>query len=833
MGLSALLEHPFSGNERRTFILGELVMARHWRALARTSASGLAIAAATLLLIGISAPSSGAITPGTGTGTTGATGTTGTTGTPRPACSRTVTGGLVNCPSTPPARTLPAGTRDQRTVSATPADLAAVVDTRTWTSGGGNTFPGADVPFGMVQWSPDTAPSRSDGGGYTYGDRHLIGYSLTHVSGPGCAAAGDVPVLPMTGPLGTANPNDVLTQFSNSREVAQAGYYSARSNSPRTITSRFTAASHAAIGEFTFPRTNSADFLIKLDDSERRDFGSTARVTGPDEISGSETSGDFCEENPRDGPQNYVLHFDIIFSRPFRTARIIRRTGATDPDAVFVAFNTQRQRTVEAKVAISYVSLANARLDRERDLPGWDFGYYQAKAQRTWNRLLGEIKVSGGSYARTQEFYSLLYKDFLTPSITSDVNGQYRGSDLRVHRLAKGQSNQYGMFSGWDIYHSLAQLQAMLDPAAASNMAQSLVNYYGQNRLLPQWGYLYLDNYVMVGDPADAIIADYYAFGARRFQTRTALSDMVRQATTTNRVRPGQAAQVKYGYLPQNLSYGCCGLRDNVSAMLEYDTADFALSRYAWALGYSGLATRFQGDANAWYNVFDPANDLLTSRYTDGQFATDVGAATGAHYTEGDAEEYLWDVPNNYAALFGKLGGSAAVVPELTRYLSQPNARGDYAYLSDEFDLGEQNALDYAGDPAGTQAAVSDLRQNLYRPGPFGFANNDDLGGESSQFIWEMLGLYPENPGSGILVFASPGFPHAVIALPSGHVITISAPGASPHRYYVSSLRINGASYRRLYVPFSSLRRGATLTWTLSPSPTSWGSAPADAPPSY
>ncbi len=754
------------------------------------------------------------------------------------ACTKVADGRLANCPRPVSRSKLPAGARNTATVSQPVSDLAALVDTRTWTSGGGNTFPGADVPFGMVQWSPDTSPDRSDGGGYNYGDTSLIGYSLTHLSGPGCSAAGDVPILPMTGALPSGNPNDVTTSFTNTGEVAQAGYYSAQSNMPNTITSQFTATAHSAMGRFTFPRTTSADFLIQLQNSENGDFGDGAEVVGNDEVMGSDTSGDFCGETSNGGQnQQYTVYFDIIFSQPFTASQVITESGQTDPAGVFLTFNTSSDPVIDAKVAISYVSTANAQLDRETENPGWNFSAVKAAAQATWNHLLGRIQVSGGSYAQTQEFYSLLYKDFLQPNITSDVNGQFMGSDMQVHTLAPGQHNQYGIYSGWDIYHSLAELQAMLDPQAASDQAQSLVNYYTENGILQQWGYLNLDNYVMVGDPADAIISDYYAFGARDFNTSQALADMLKQATTVNDVRPGEALEAKYGYLPTDGSYGCCNPHGVVATLLEYDNADLALSQFASALGDQQDAQMLEQRANNWENMFDPGDDLLNPRDETGAYIPGItptfNDSSELYYVEGDPEEYLWDVPNDYTALFSLLGGDSKVVPELAQYWSQPNGYGMYGEISNEFDLGEQDAADYAGDPAGTQLAINTIDNTVYLPGPDGLANNDDLGAESSQFIWQMLGMYPENPGTDTVLLNGPGFPHESITLPSGRTITENAPGASPTDFYVQSLAIDGQPDSKLSIPFSALASGATLDWSLGTSPSSWGSAPQDAPPSY
>jgi predicted alpha-1,2-mannosidase len=693
----------------------------------------------------------------------------------------------------------------------------------------------------MVQWSPDTMPTYNAGGGYDYSDTKLWGYSLTHVSGPGCGAAGDVPMVPTTGALPTAgDPNAITTAFSHTGEVAQAGYYSAQSNQPNTVTSEFTATPHSSMGRFTYPSTNQADFLIKLMASQNGDSGDSAKVIGNDEIQGSDTSGDFCGEGNNDGQsQLYTVYFDIVFDHPFTASHVVTNAGQSDPAAVELTFDTSKNQVVQAKVGISYVSAANAKLDWQTENPGWHFNSVRRHAQRGWSKLLGKIQVSGGSYAQTQEFYSALYKDFIQPNVTSDVNGQFMGSDLKVHSVSRGQKDQYGMYSGWDTYHSLAELQALLDPQPAGDQAESQLNYYGEDKLLQQWGYDQLNNYVMVGDPMQSIIADYYTFGAHNFDTKLALADMLAQATTVNDVRPGEALEQQYGYLPEDGTYGCCNPHGFMSTLLEYDSEDLALAQFAGDMGDRSDATMLTRRANNWENLFDPDNNLLTSRLANGQFEpgvtptfTGTFPTDGEPYVEGDPYEYLWDVPNDYSALFSLLGGNAKAKPLLEQYLSKPNGFGMFAQLTNEFDFGEQFALDYAGDAAGTQKAVANMRDTLYLPGP-DLPNNDDLGANSSTFVWEMLGMYPENSGHGTLVFASPGFPKATIHLSNGRAIDISAPGASSSTYYVKSLRLDGAPYGKSWVDYHTLARGASLDWNLGTTPTSWGSAAADAPPSY
>jgi predicted alpha-1,2-mannosidase len=796
-----------------------------------------ALAAAVLVsgnAVAAAAPSSPAPSPSASSSSTASPATpqtahNGSAGTPV-VCAKDANGHLLDCPKPVAKSKRPAGARNTTTVTAPVSNPAALVDSRTWTSGGGNTFPGAIVPFGMTQWSPDTSPNRAAGGGYNFGDSKMVGYSLTHVTGPGCGAGEDIPMLPITGALPSGDPNGVTTSFSNANEIAQAGYYSAQSNQPDTITSEFTATAHSAMARFTYPAGRTAGFLIKMQDSQNGQFApSTATVVNDHEVQGSETSGHFCGEDTNSGQkQVYTVHFDITFDQPF-TAQTI--AGSNGPDAVYLSF--ANASTVQAKVGISYVNDANAKDNWQAENPNWDFGAVKDAAQKDWNDLLSRIQISGGDYAHTQMFYSLLYKDFVQPNITSDVNGQFMGANQLPDTIAKGQHDQYGMYSGWDIYHSLSQLQAMLDPSAASDQAQSQLNYYAEDKILQQWGYLQDNNYVMVGDPMQSVIADYYAFGAKSFDTQAALKDMLEQANTTNDVRPGQNLEDALGYLPEDGSYrSCCNAHGFVSSLLEYDSNDLALSRFAAALGDTASALALEQRANNWENVFNPANSLLNPRNSDGSWVPGITKTTTDHYVEGDAYEYLWNTPNNYAALFSLLGGKTKVASALRTFLSQPNGYGEYAQLTNEFGFGEQYAGDYAGDPAGTQSAVNTIRNTMYQPGP-SLDNNDDLGANSSTFIWEMLGMYPENSGSDTLVFNGPGFPHASISLPNGKTITIDAPGASPTNFYVQNLKLNGSPYQKLSVPFSTLAKGAALNWTLGSKPSTWGTAPQDAPPSY
>ena len=337
----------------------------------------------------------------------------------------------------------------------------------------------------------------------------------------------------------------------------------------------------------------------------------------------------------------------------------------------------------------------------------------------------------------------------------------------------------------------------------------------------------------MVGDPADAMISDYYAFGARNFNTSQALTDMLKQATTVNDVRPGEALEAKYGYLPTDGTYGCCNPHGTVATLLEDDTSDLALSQFASELGDQKDAQMLEERANNWENQFDPGNDLLNPRDENGDYIAGITPAfddsNELYYVEGDPYEYLWDVPNDYSALFSLLGGDAKVAPELARYWSQPNGYGTYAEVSNEFDLGEQDAADYAGDPAGTQLAINTIDNTVYLPGPDGLANNDDLGAESSSSSGRCWACTRRTRAA--TPTATPRLPaRRSRSRPAGRSRSTPRAPRPP-----SSTSIAGMTAGRQQAVRPVLRPGQGRDDGLDPRhhPSSWGSAPQDAPPSY
>lgn len=702
---------------------------------------------------------------------------------------------------------------------------------------GGETFPGAASPFGMVQWSPDNMrPAYS---GYNYRDNRIKGFSLTHLSGAGCSAYGDVPFMPYTSAPTTALTTDLMhyyATFSHNDEVAHAGYYRVRLNDG--VTTELTVTQHSGAGRFTYPAGQTASMLVNLAGAFNRSDGAQAML-GHDTISGWASSGNFCGTRHN----GYRVYFWAQFSQPFVSSGIwhngelaLKQREVVGPNsAVFMTFDTRQHNAIGMRVGVSFVSVANAEANVKQENPQSDFEAAHQQATATWNRWLNKIQVSGGTEEQRSTFYSALYHSLLFPSVFSDVNGQYTGFDGQVHIANPGHA-QYANFSGWDIYRSETQLLALLAPDQASDMAQSLLNDYEQSGHLPKWSLANSETYVMVGDPADAIIAGIYAFGGTQFDAQGALAAMIKQATQPNPVRPGLNYLDKPGYEPVDGVYSCCGFYGPASTTLEYNAADFAIGSLARYLGDNANAQKFTRRAQGWRNLFNPATGYLEPRYLNGVFLRPYSPSSETKWVEGNGAQYTWMVPFNLRGLFDALGGNPRVVQRLDAFFTELNAGLDkpYAFLGNEPTLETPWEYDYAGAPYKTQHIVRRVVDTLYSNSPNGLPGNDDLGEMSSWYVFAALGMYPETPGTATLVLASPLFPHITLHRGSGQVIQINAPQASASSYYVQSLKVNGQISTRAWLPAAFIAKGGTLDYTLASTPNVvWGAAPGDAPPSY
>jgi predicted alpha-1,2-mannosidase len=720
--------------------------------------------------------------------------------------------------------------------------------------------PAADVPFGMMQWGPDTAPDRASGGGYSFGGTAISGFSLTHLNGPGCPGLGDVPILPTVGAV-SGSPELATESFAHRDERASPGSYSVVLGNPAVKTT-LAVSTRAGVGSFTFPASANANLLFKVADSAVPAMHAHTQIIGSREITGSVVSGQFC-----DTPGTYTLSFDAQFDRPFRATSTWESTTISHATRVangphsgaILTFDTRTDRTVRMKIGISFVSVANARANLAAEVPGFDVASVVHAAATRWNDMLRRIRVAGGARADQKTFYSALYRSLLHPNVFSDENGQYPGFDGRTH-TASGYT-QYANFSGWDIYRSEIPLLAMIAAPETSAMMRSLLADYDQSGRLPKWAFTDVETGEINGDSADPILAEAYAFGARGFDARAALTAMVKGATT---VGTGFGWDVERQDLDEYLKQGWVEVdrRDKTSfdytiggsETLEYAIDDGAIAQLAGALGDHSIEATFLARAGNWRNLLNPATHWLAARNANGTFPPGPAFRLSAlpnigqdGWEEGNSIQYSWSVPQDLRGLFDAMGGNATVVARLDTFFTHLNTsrREPYDWAGDEPALGIPWEYDYAGAPWRAQDVVRRIATQLYSATPNGEPGNDDLGAMSSWYVWAAIGMYPETPGSADLVLASPLFPSITISLSSGKQITISAPAATVTDRYVQTVRVAGVdapaacaapgsdSYGCPWLPGAVVQTGARVEFGLAGTPNrAWGSAPAAAPPS-
>lgn len=766
-------------------------------------------------------------------------------------------------------------------------DPVQLVDPFIGTANGGNTYPGATLPFGMVAFSPEEVPVKgaharfaiAAPGGYAWRSHAIKGFSLTHLSGTGClGASGDVPIMPVSAPVRRSPFADdsftaYASSFRHSQEAAQPGWYRVRLDNGVDV--QLSATLRTGIARFVYPKGKPANLLFRVSDSE---VGSSAARVAVDsargEVVGRVTSGNFCGYLAADRRTSYyTLHFVAEFNRPFAAGgawhnralvqgvRISKggtgygTTGFPTGDRGSGAYITFAPgSTVTMRVGISYVSLADARDNLNAEAPkGTGFDRIRAAAQRAWKAVLNQVAVQGGTPHQRTVFYTALYHALLEPNLTSDVNGRYMGFDGRVHRVIAPQRAQYANFSGWDVYRSQLQLITWLHPRLGSDIAQSLFNQAKQNGGdWDRWTHLTGATSVMNGDPSAPAIADIYAFGGHDFDLGGAYRSLLKAASvpTLKDLRRTGCPVLCVGERPAlqdwlRLHYVPVGAPGWGSAAdtLEFCTDDFAIAQLAQDVGDQETSRRFIARAGWWRNLFDPhatpAGGYIIPRYANGSWKElDVNKEDDDDYVEGSAAQYLWMVPFDPAGLFAKLGGTRTAVRRLDNFFYMSDGRlavtksgGAHAELGNEPSLDAPWLYDFAGRPYKTQRLVRATLRQIWRDTPAGISGNDDLGEMSSWYVWAALGLYPMYPGRSELVLGSPLFAQVVIDRPGGKV-TIRAPGAAMNTPYVRALRVDGKRYNAPWLAQSFARRGGTLDFVLTRRPdVRWGRAAR--PPSF
>lgn len=767
----------------------------------------------------------------------------------------------------------------------------AYVDPLIGSANGGNTFPGATLPYGMIAWSPTstTGDQTSTGAanGYEYGATRLRGLSLTHVNGAGCnpGAAGDIPIMPFVGDVTSSPSADTkdavyAADFSHDNERAVPGRYTLGLDSGATAD--LAVSRRAGVADFAFPAGKPANLLFRVSNSLNGSEDAQVRIdTAHRKVTGSVLTGAFCGRRANGGTNNrksyYRLYFTASFDRAFSSTGTWKdgtlapgstegsggEGYATGADRAgrgsggWVGFDTSTDSDVHMRIGISYVSQAGAEANLRKEIaPRAGVDDVAAAASRTWDRELDSVRTGGGTEDQRTTFYTALYHSLMQPNLISDTDGRYPGMDGEAHRIERGQGAQYSNFSGWDQYRAQIQLLALLKPEIAGDFAQSLYNFARQNGgVWDRWVHINGATHVMTGDPTAATLATFYAMGVRNFDYEGAYESLARQATVPvddglsdagcpgqcTGQRPNLAQYLESHYAPQDVCH-CWG---GAAETLEDAVADAALGRWAQLLGRDEEAEAFKERGGWWRNVYNPdATDgagttgYIQARNVDGAWVTPFGPGSDRGFAQGTSATYTWMVPQDVQGLAEAMGGRDVAARRLDGFFHKADGSwsvkgGDAVRYDPTNEPGIHapwlyNAL---GQPWKTQETVREILNTVYGTGPRGLPGNDDLGTMSAWYVFSALGLYPQTPGGGELLLGAPLFPQAVIDRPRGRDITITAPAADAAHPYVDAVTVNGRAHDRSWTDASLLTGGGKLAYRLSgQANTSWATDPSGLP---
>jgi predicted alpha-1,2-mannosidase len=740
-------------------------------------------------------------------------------------------------------------------------DLTTLVNPFVGTENFGNTFPGASTPFGMAQVSPDTGGQ----GGYDYNQGSIYGFSQTHLSGVGCGVMGEVPIMPTTGAVTSGSTSAYASAYSHTDETATPGYYQV-GLSRYGVNAELTATDRTGWQRYTFPSGQQANVLFNTGKANMTVFDSEVHVVGDDTVEGRVHDGGFCA-----GHDQHTVYFSARFSQPFTTfgtwSRSTLTPGSRDAsttngsNGAWVSFASAH--SVVVKVGLSYTGLDGARANLAAETSDFDFDATRTTLQQRWNDMLHLATISGGTQQRQVAYYTALYHALLHPNLAGDVDGKYRGWDGAIHTAGDYTPRQN--FSLWDTYRPQNQLLEMIAPQVARDDDLSLLAIGREGGWLPRWALANSETNIMTGDPVTPTLVEAWSKGFLAGHEDEAYALLKANATerppadSQYNGRAGIQYYSQAGYIPFGLGVGTDCVShggDNdcahpTSATLEYSAADAALSLMAAGLGHDADAATF-AQRGRWYrNEWDSRINHFRPRMQDGTWLAPydpVGASEAFH--EGGSYQYQWLVPQDPAGLVSLLGGRAATAQRLDDFfaydhlLADPagTARTDwiaspYDYYSkptynpnNEPDLISPYMYAWTGAPAKT-ATVVRAAYTLFTTGPDGMTGNDDLGTMSAWYVFSSLGLYPTMSGANYFVLSTPQFPSATVHI-GQKVLTINAPGVDDTSRYIASARVNGDTTQKTWVSWDVLRNGASLAYTVSSSPSAWGTHPGDEPPS-
>lgn len=689
----------------------------------------------------------------------------------------------------------------------------------------GNNYPGATVPFGMIQLSPDTreAPDWAQASGYDYNDQTIYGFSHTRLSGTGASDLIDLLLLPTSDGRTSSN-------FSHTAEKAQPGYYQVML-ADEGINAELTATTRTGIHRYSYPNGKEAQLIIDLDHSankgswNRRIINSQIRIINDHAIEGYRIITGWAKLRK--------VYFYIEFSSPILSSSLRDGDRQYENTPVIngsnlhamLRFGKLNEKPLICKVALSPVSTDNARLNLKQEASHWDFNQYTTDADRLWEKELEKINIQGTDLQKTI-FYTALYHTLIQPNTISDVNGEYMAADYTTRQLSANEIH-YTTFSLWDTFRGAHPLYTLLNADRVTDFVKSMIRQYEYYGYLPIWQLWGQDNYCMIGNHSIPVIVDAILKGIPGIDIEKAYEAVYNSSVISHPNSPFEVWE-KYGYMPENIQ------TQSVSITLEQAFDDWCVAQLAKKLGKNDDYERFMKRSAFYRNLFNPETGFFQSKNDKGEWIEPFdpykyGANGGYPFTEGNAWQYFWYVPQNIPDLITLTGGNKAFTAKLDTFFTvnhqsgelNDNASGFVGQYAHGNEPSHHVAYLYtcAGEPWKTQKYVAHIMNNLYNDTSSGYAGNDDCGEMSAWYIFGALGFYPVNPASGEYIIGTPMLEEATIHLPDGKTFAIKAPRKKGNEIYIRSIKLNGKKHTKNYITHQDILNGGTLEFVMSATP--------------
>ena len=693
----------------------------------------------------------------------------------------------------------------------------------------GNNYPGATSPFGMIQLSPDTseAPNWGDASGYDYNRNTIFGFSHTRLSGTGASDLIDITLMPTSS-------GHTSSAFTHDEEKARPGYYQVMLKD-EGINAELTTTQRNGIHRYQYPAGKDAEIILDMDHSAdkgswgRRIINSQIRILNDHAVEGYRIITGWAKLRK--------IYFYMEFSSPILTSTL-RDGGRVHENTAVIngtnlhgcfRFGQLNGKPLTCKVALSSVSMENARQNMEQEAPHWDFDRYVAAADADWEKQLGKIEVKG-TEVQKEIFYTALYHTMIQPNTMSDVNGEYMAADYTTRKVANNETH-YTTFSLWDTFRASHPLYTLLEPERVTDFVKSMIRQYEYYGYLPIWQLWGQDNYCMIGNHSIPVITDAILKGIPGIDVEKAYEAVYNSSVTSHPNSPFEVWE-KYGFMPENIQ------TQSVSITLEQAFDDWCVAQLAAKLNKDADYQRFHKRSEYYRNLFHPKTKFFQSKNDKGEWIEpfdpyQYGGNGGHPFTEGNAWQYFWYVPHNIQALMELTGGTKAFEQKLDTFFTSTykseqmnhNASGfvgQYAH-GNEPSHHVAYLYNFAGQPWKTQKYVSHILNTLYNNTSSGYAGNDDCGQMSAWYVFSAMGFYPVNPADGRYIIGSPLLDECTLKLAGNKEFRIRTIRKSPEDIYIQSVTLNGKKHKDFFITHQDIMNGGTMVFKMGKKPSGWG----------